>query len=551
MISDNNANRIMVSTVDSLRKVNLKTKTLIQGTVIAISSDQVILETAFKSEAFIPRAQFKEDEQALQVGATFELWVLQVDNSRGEGIFSRVKARSVDFINTLQHALKDNSTLTCVVTKEIAHGANREIKSGYLISYKGITGFLPFSLSGVAFADESAQADLINQPLEVKIINIDLAKNNFVASRKAYLYEQGAQQRLATLQSIKEGDVITAKVSSLVVFGAFVEFGGVDALVHISEIAYQRIKHPSQVLTVGQQITAKIKSIESGKTRSYIYLSIKECSVDPIEEFCKQYQENDIVTGTVTKTVEYGCFVSLGVGVDGLIPNNYIDWSSKPTVASKYFTPGDVVKCQILKICRSSREISLNYRACQKSFWSDFVEQNQVGDVITGTITTLNHFGIFALVHRGIEGLIYLGELAKHAEVVDNYRVGDQIELLIDRINERKTQVALNLLKPSAKLYELIYRKANLVLNNEYTVTISDTTKNEQYKGYPVTYNNYLKGFLQTDVQHELKSLVQSTLIGTPGNLLLFTKVVESKQTVKPTYNKTTLGSLIKDQFSK
>lgn len=409
---------------------------VITAEVIAIDDATVTVNAGLKSEAWIDVNEFKDANGDLEVkvGDFVTVTIESLENGFGETKLSRVKARrAADWI-ILENALQDDTVLTGVI--------NGKVKGGLTVMVNSIRAFLPGSLLDIRpIKDVSAYE---GKEIEFKVIKLDKKRNNVVISRRAVLEETLSEEREALLSTLEEGSIVKGIVKNITNYGAFVDLGGIDGLLHITDLAWDRMKHPSELLETGQEIEAKVLKFDQERRR--VSLGLKQLQPDPWEGLDRRYPVGTRLYGTVTNLTDYGAFVEIEKGIEGLVHVSEMDWTNKNVYPSKIVQVGDEVQVMILDVDAERRRISLGMKQCVPNPWEEFEENHQKGEKITGTIKSITDFGIFVGLPGGIDGLIHVSDLSWHEpgeQAIRNYKKGDELTAIILAIDTTKERISL------------------------------------------------------------------------------------------------------------
>lgn len=421
---------------ESLNGLDMQQGSIVTGTVVDIDSDWVIVNAGLKSEAVIPRAQFLDDKGELEVSVGDEVHVAleAVEDGFGETKLSREKAKRAESWKELEKAFEAQEVVTGVI--------NGKVKGGFTVDVATIRAFLPGSLVDVRPVRDTAHLE--GKELEFKVIKLDQKRNNVVVSRRAVLETANSQERDELLANLQEGQEVTGIVKNLTDYGAFVDLGGVDGLLHITDMAWKRIKHPSEIVNVGDEILVKVLKFD--RERNRVSLGLKQLGEDPWVAIKARYPENTKVTAKVTNLTDYGCFAELEEGVEGLVHVSEMDWTNKNIHPSKVVQVGDEVEVMVLDIDEERRRISLGVKQCQVNPWEEFSSKCNKGDKISGKIKSITDFGIFIGLDGGIDGLVHLSDISWHEtgeEAVRNYKKGDELETIILSIDPERERISL------------------------------------------------------------------------------------------------------------
>jgi small subunit ribosomal protein S1 len=423
---------------ESLKDLDVTRGSVITGTVVSIDNDWVTVNAGLKSEGIIPRNEFVNEEGELEIaeGDEVEVAVDAIDDGMGYTRLSREKAKRAEVWGELEKAFENEE----VVTGQLSG----KVKGGFTVDIGPIRAFLPGSLVDIRPVRDVAHLE--GKDLDFKVIKLDAKRNNVVVSRRAVMEAEHSAEREALLESLQEGQVITGIVKNLTDYGAFVDLGGIDGLLHITDMAWKRIKHPSEIVEVGQEIEVKVLKFDRDKMR--VSLGLKQLGEDPWHDIVQRYPENARVKAKVTNLTDYGCFAEIEEGVEGLVHVSEMDWTNKNIHPSKVVEIGDEVEVMILDIDQERRRISLGIKQCQPNPWEAFEEKYQKGDRVTGKIKSITDFGIFIGLEGGIDGLVHLSDISweqSGEEAVRDFSKGDEIETVILSIDAERERISLGI----------------------------------------------------------------------------------------------------------
>ncbi len=421
---------------ESLKELDMQPGSIVAGTVVDIDSDWVTVNSGLKSEAVIPRSQFLNEKGELEVAVGDETFVSleAVEDGFGETKLSREKAKRAESWKELEKAFEADEMVTGVI--------NGKVKGGFTVELKNIRAFLPGSLVDVRPVRDTAHLE--GKELEFKVIKLDAKRNNVVVSRRAVLEAANSQEREELLANLQEGQSVKGIVKNLTDYGAFVDLGGVDGLLHITDMAWKRIKHPSEIVAVGDEIDVKVLKFD--RERNRVSLGLKQLGDDPWVNINDRYPENARVKARVTNLTDYGCFAELEEGVEGLVHVSEMDWTNKNIHPSKVVQVGDEVEVMILDIDEERRRISLGIKQCTMNPWEEFGTKFNKGDKISGKIKSITDFGIFIGLDGGIDGLVNLSDISWNdtgEDAVRNYKKGDELETVILSIDPERERISL------------------------------------------------------------------------------------------------------------
>ncbi|HBX8311522.1 TPA: 30S ribosomal protein S1 [Klebsiella pneumoniae] len=421
---------------ESLKEIETRPGSIVRGVVVAIDKDVVLVDAGLKSESAIPAEQFKnaQGELEIQVGDEVDVALDAVEDGFGETLLSREKAKRHEAWITLEKAYEDAETVTGVI--------NGKVKGGFTVELNGIRAFLPGSLVDVRPVRDTLHLE--GKELEFKVIKLDQKRNNVVVSRRAAIESENSAERDQLLENLQEGMEVKGIVKNLTDYGAFVDLGGVDGLLHITDMAWKRVKHPSEIVNVGDEITVKVLKFDRERTR--VSLGLKQLGEDPWVAIAKRYPEGTKLTGRVTNLTDYGCFVEIEEGVEGLVHVSEMDWTNKNIHPSKVVNVGDVVEVMVLDIDEERRRISLGLKQCKSNPWQQFAETHNKGDRVEGKIKSITDFGIFIGLDGGIDGLVHLSDISWNVageEAVREYKKGDEIAAVVLQVDAERERISL------------------------------------------------------------------------------------------------------------
>ena len=421
---------------ESLKTIETRPGSIVRGVVVAIDKDVVLVDAGLKSESAIPAEQFKnaQGELEIQVGDEVDVALDAVEDGFGETLLSREKAKRHEAWITLEKAYEEAETVVGVI--------NGKVKGGFTVELNGIRAFLPGSLVDVRPVRDTLHLE--GKELEFKVIKLDQKRNNVVVSRRAVIESENSAERDQLLENLQEGMEVKGIVKNLTDYGAFVDLGGVDGLLHITDMAWKRVKHPSEIVNVGDEITVKVLKFDRERTR--VSLGLKQLGEDPWVAIAKRYPEGTKLTGRVTNLTDYGCFVEIEEGVEGLVHVSEMDWTNKNIHPSKVVNVGDVVEVMVLDIDEERRRISLGLKQCKSNPWQLFAETHNKGDRVEGKIKSITDFGIFIGLDGGIDGLVHLSDISWNVageEAVREYKKGDEIAAVVLQVDAERERISL------------------------------------------------------------------------------------------------------------
>jgi small subunit ribosomal protein S1 len=422
----------------SLANQRIRPGMILTGLVIEVSDDVVIVNVGLKSEAVIPVEQFKNEHGELEVKAGDEVEVAldSVEDGTGETRLSREKAKRARTWTRLETAFNNQEIVTGVITGRV--------KGGFTVEIETVRAFLPGSLVDVRPVRDTSYLE--GKPLEFKVIKLDQKRNNVVVSRRAVVEQEFSAERSALMDNLQEGAVVRGAVKNLTDYGAFVDLGGIDGLLHITDMAWKRVKHPSEVVKVGDEVEVRILKFD--RERSRVSLGLKQLGADPWENIARRYPPHTRVFGKVTNIADYGAFVEIEDGVEGLVHVSEMDWTNKNVNPAKVVHTGQEVEVMVLDVDEERRRISLGLKQCQANPWKEFAENYNRGDKVAGQIKSITDFGIFIGLQGNIDGLVHLSDISwdqPGEEAVRNYQKGQQLEAMVLAIDPERERISLGI----------------------------------------------------------------------------------------------------------
>lgn len=469
---------------ESLKELETRPGAIVRGTVVSIDKDIVLVDAGLKSESAIPAEQFKNSKGDLEiaVGDQVDVALDAVEDGFGETILSREKAKRHEAWVELEKAYEDKVTVTGVI--------NGKVKGGFTVEVNSVRAFLPGSLVDVRPVRDTLHLE--GKELEFKVIKLDAKRNNVVVSRRAVIEEENSAERDTLLQTLDEGVEVKGIVKNLTDYGAFVDLGGVDGLLHITDMAWKRVKHPSEIVSVGDEINVKVLKFDKEKSR--VSLGMKQMGNDPWEEIANRYPEGAKLTGQVTNLTDYGCFVEIQEGVEGLVHVSEMDWTNKNIHPSKVVSLGDTVEVMVLEIDEERRRISLGLKQCKANPWEEFAKSYNKGDKVTGKIKSITDFGIFIGLDGGIDGLVHLSDISWNKageDAVRDYKKGDEITAVVLQVDAERERISLGVKQIDEDPFNkyLTDKKKGAIVNG--TVTAVDA------KGAAINLAEEVEGYIR------------------------------------------------------
>jgi small subunit ribosomal protein S1 len=545
---------------ESLKTVDMMPGSIITGVVIDIDKDWVTVHAGLKSEGVIPAEQFRNElgEMNLQIGDEVQVALESVEDGFGETKLSREKAKRSEAWKVLEAAHLAEQVIKGVI--------NGKVKGGFTVDVASIRAFLPGSLVDVRPVRDTAHLE--GKELEFKVIKLDQKRNNVVVSRRAVLEQTNSAERDELLATLQEGQAVKGIVKNLTDYGAFVDLGGVDGLLHITDMAWKRIKHPGEIVNVGDEIDVKVLKFD--RERNRVSLGLKQLGEDPWIQITKRYPEGARVKAKVTNLTDYGCFAELEEGVEGLIHVSEMDWTNKNIHPSKVVQLGDEIEVMVLDIDEERRRISLGLKQCQENPWDAFARTCAKGDKISGKIKSITDFGIFIGLDGGIDGLVHLSDISWHEageEAVRKYKKGDELETVVLAIDPERERISLGIKQLETDPF------SEYVTVNDKGAIVKGIVKEVEAKAAVITLQGDIEGVLKAselsrekveDARNVLKvgDEVEAKIIAVDRknrsiSLSVKSKDVEEEKTVMKEHTTkqteqsapATLGDLIKAQM--
>ncbi|NIF20690.1 30S ribosomal protein S1 [Candidatus Pantoea multigeneris] len=489
---------------ESLKEIETRPGSIVRGVVVSIDKDVVLVDAGLKSESAIPAEQFKNaaGELEIQVGDEVDVALDAVEDGFGETLLSREKAKRHEAWITLEKAYEDAETVTGVI--------NGKVKGGFTVELNGIRAFLPGSLVDVRPVRDTLHLE--GKELEFKVIKLDQKRNNVVVSRRAVIESENSAERDQLLENLQEGIEVKGIVKNLTDYGAFVDLGGVDGLLHITDMAWKRVKHPSEIVNVGDEIAVKVLKFDRERTR--VSLGLKQLGEDPWVAIAKRYPEGTKLTGRVTNLTDYGCFVEIEEGVEGLVHVSEMDWTNKNIHPSKVVNVGDVVEVMVLDIDEERRRISLGLKQCKNNPWQQFAETHNKGDRVEGKIKSITDFGIFIGLDGGIDGLVHLSDISWNAtgeEAVREYKKGDEIAAVVLQVDAERERISLGVKQLAEDPFN------NYITLNKKGAIVTGKVTAVDAKGATVELADGVEGYLRAS-EASLDRIEDATLVLSVGD---------------------------------
>jgi len=476
---------------ESLTKTKMSPGAMLMGTVIDIENDMVIVSTHSKSEGVIPKWQFLNNNGELEVsiGDEIEVALDLFEDGLGATLLSRDKAKKNKAWSELESAFEKEATIIGQITGKV--------RGGFTVAVGALRAFLPGSLVDVRPIRDTTFLE--NRDLEFKVIKIDQKRNNVVLSRRAVVEKEYSAEREELLKTLEEGAIVTGVVKNLTDYGAFIDLGGIDGLLHITDMAWRRVRHPSECVEIGQEI--KVKVLKYDKDKNRVSLGMKQMGEDPWQNIARRYPAGTRVFGKVNNLTDYGCFVEIEEGVEGLVHVSEMDWTNKNINPSKLVQLGDEVEIMVLEIDEERRRISLGMKQCKANPWDEFAATHNKGDKISGKIKSITDFGIFIGLDGGIDGLVHMSDIswADDGEAsVREFKKGDELETVILAVDSERERISLGIKQLEQDPFQ------NFLAKHEKGSLVKGTVKEVDAKGAVITLADHVEGYLRaSEIQRD------------------------------------------------
>ena len=542
---------------ESFSNLNMKPGTIVDGTVVDVKNDVVVVNAGLKSEGVIPIDQFKNERGEVNValGDVVEVALDAFEDGYGETRLSREKARRAKAWSELERISETGETISGIITGRV--------KGGFTVELPDIRAFLPGSLVDVRPVRDTAYLE--GKELEFKVIKLDQRRNNVVVSRRAVVETEFSEERETLLESLQDGSVVKGIVKNLTDYGAFLDLGGVDGLLHITDMAWKRVKHPSEVVAIGDEIEVKVLKFDKEKTR--VSLGLKQLGSDPWADLMRRFPEGSRTFGKVTNIADYGCFVEIEDGVEGLVHVSEMDWTSKNVNPAKIVALGDEVEVMILDIDEERRRISLGIKQCQTNPWDEFATTHDKGSKVSGQIKSITDFGIFIGLDGGIDGLVHLSDISWNdtgEDAIRNFKKGEEIEAIVLAVDAERERISLGIKQldqDPLSIYLAEHQKGSIV---------TGTVREIDAKGATIELGEGIDGVLRAtdyarDKIEDLRSVlkegdtVEAKFMGVDRKTRAITLSIKAKEEQEEAdalqdYNNsgggsTSLGDIIKEQM--
>ena len=469
---------------ESLRRSEMRAGEVITAEVVRVEHNFVVVNAGLKSEAYVPIEEFRNDQGAVevQVGDFVSVAIDAIENGYGDTILSRDKAKRLASWMALEKALESGEFVTGTTSGKV--------KGGLTVLVNGIRAFLPGSLIDTRPIKDLSPFE--NKTLEFKVIKLDRKRNNVVLSRRAVVEASMGEERAKLMETLKEGAIVRGVVKNITEYGAFVDLGGIDGLLHITDMAWRRVRHPSEVVQPGQELTAKILKFDTEKNR--VSLGLKQMGDDPWMGVSRRYPQGTRMFGKITNIADYGAFVELEPGIEGLVHVSEMDWTNKNIAPAKVVSLGDEVEVMILEIDEDKRRISLGMKQCKPNPWQEFAQNTKRGDRVKGPVKSITDFGVFVGLAAGIDGLVHLSDLSWNEpgeSAVRNYKKGQEVDAIILAVDVDRERISLGIKQLDADPF------TTFVSVHDKGSTVSGKVRNVDAKGAEIDLGNEVIGYLR------------------------------------------------------
>ena len=469
---------------ESFARHEMRQGEVVTAEVIRVDYNFVVVNAGLKSEAYVPIEEFKDDrgEVTVQPGDFVSVAIESVENGYGDTILSRDKAKRLAAWMNLEQALESGELVTGTVTGKV--------KGGLTVMTNGIRAFLPGSLVDTRPVKDTTPYE--GKTFEFKVIKLDRKRNNVVVSRRAVVEANMGEERAKLLETLKEGAIVKGIVKNITDYGAFVDLGGIDGLLHITDLAWRRVRHPSEVVTVGQELEAKVLKFDQEKNR--VSLGLKQLGEDPWIGISRRYPQGTRLFGKVTNITDYGAFVEIEAGIEGLVHVSEMDWTNKNVDPRKVVTLGEEVEVMVLDIDEERRRISLGMKQCKANPWEEFAQTHKKGDKVSGLIKSITDFGVFIGLPGGIDGLVHLSDLSWNEsgeEAVRKYKKGDELEAVVLAIDTDRERISLGIKQMGGDPF------SNFTSTHEKGALVKGTVKSVEAKGAVIDLGDDVEGYLR------------------------------------------------------
>ncbi|WP_275938359.1 30S ribosomal protein S1 [Sphaerotilus mobilis] len=469
---------------ESLQRADMRAGEVISAEVVRVEHNFVVVNAGLKSEAYVPIEEFKNDqgEIEVQVGDFVSVAIDAIENGYGDTILSRDKAKRLASWLSLETALESGDFVTGTVSGKV--------KGGLTVLVNGIRAFLPGSLLDTRPVKDMSPFE--GKTMEFKVIKLDRKRNNVVLSRRAVVEASMGEERAKLLETLREGAIVNGVVKNITEYGAFVDLGGIDGLLHITDMAWRRVRHPSEVVTVGQELTAKVLKFDAEKNR--VSLGLKQMGDDPWIGVSRRYPSSTRLFGKVTNIADYGAFVEIEPGIEGLVHVSEMDWTNKNVAPSKIVALGDEVEVMVLEIDEDKRRISLGMKQCKQNPWDEFAQNFKRGDRVKGPVKSITDFGVFVGLAAGIDGLVHLSDLSWNEPgeaAVRNYKKGQDVEAIVLGIDVERERISLGIKQLDTDPF------TSYTTLNDRGALVSGKVKTVDARGAEIQLNDDVTGYLR------------------------------------------------------
>ncbi len=469
---------------ESLKSNDMRVGEVISAEVVRIEFNHVVVNAGLKSESYVAIEEFKNDkgELEVQVGDFVSVAIDAVENGYGDTILSRDKAKRLASWMSLENSLESGEFVTGTVSGKV--------KGGLTVLVNGIRAFLPGSLLDTRPVKDMTPFE--GKTMEFKVIKLDRKRNNVVLSRRAVVEASMGEERAKLLETLSEGAIVNGVVKNITEYGAFVDLGGIDGLLHITDMAWRRVRHPSEVVTVGQELTAKVLKFDAEKNR--VSLGLKQLGDDPWHGVSRRYPNSTRLFGKITNIADYGAFVEIEPGIEGLVHVSEMDWTNKNVAPAKVVTLGEEVEVMVLEIDEDKRRISLGMKQCKANPWEEFSSSVKRGDRVKGPVKSITDFGVFIGLTAGIDGLVHLSDLSWHEPgetAVRNYKKGQEVEALVLAVDVERERISLGIKQLDTDPF------TTFTTVNDRGAVVTGKVKSVDPRGAEIQLNDDVTGYLR------------------------------------------------------
>ncbi|MBS7455980.1 30S ribosomal protein S1 [Coralloluteibacterium stylophorae] len=464
----------------------LKPGSIVTGTVVEVRDDVVVVHAGLKSEGIVPIEQFRNEQGEIEIkeGDQVKVALDALENGFGETVLSREKAKRAMVWDELEQALEENATITGRISGKV--------KGGFTVDIKDVRAFLPGSLVDVRPVRDPTYLE--GKELEFKLIKLDRKRNNVVVSRRAVVESEHSEEREQLLERLQEGAIIKGVVKNLTDYGAFVDLGGIDGLLHITDMAWKRVRHPSEVVNVGDELDVRVLKFD--RERNRVSLGLKQLGEDPWDNISRRYPSGSRMHGKVSNVTDYGAFVEIEPGVEGLVHVSEMDWTNKNVNPSKVVQVGDEVEVMVLDVDEERRRISLGIKQCQSNPWEAFSALHNKGDRVSGQIKSITDFGIFIGLEGGIDGLVHLSDISWNAtgeDIVRNFKKGEEVEAVVLAVDPERERISLGIKQLEQDPF------GQFMAANPKNSIVTGTVKEVDARGATIDLGEGVEGYLRAN----------------------------------------------------